>query len=537
MTTNLGGNSSIIVFSGLEPVEVSGFASHTVTTPNSDDVITVTDGLNPSNQAVHTVSGTSGGVAFESISFYNVTTFTIDTATNDAGSPNDTVSFALTGPAAGVTTIQLNTGGGSDILNFDGNSLTYALSSTTFTNATKPTVSYAGVETIGLTTGVFNVTPSVAANVQVNNGATLAGTGTVTGSTTVNTGGTVSPGQAAPGVLTPANTVFTSGGAFNVRLNGLIPSTQYSYLQVNGTIDLGGATLTGSIGGGFVPLPGDEFVIIHNDGIDATTGKFAHGDGVIVIGGKKFVVDYSYVGDSDGVANDVALVGFGAALGPDPCDPKRTALFVSATTGDDIIRFVSASGSAKIKVLIDGADQGTFSPSGMLLAFGQDGNDKITVEIPSASSWLYGQDGNDTLGSGNGDSILIGGLGDDRLTSGNGKDILIGGLNTDILSAGNGDDLLIASATIYDNNNAANRAALCRIEDEWSNGSGGYTGRIAHLSAGIGLGNAIKLNASTIINDAVIDQLTGGNGRDWFIRTNQDVISDKAGNEIETLLL
>jgi hypothetical protein len=534
--TTVGGNTSLVSFSGLEPVEVSGFASFTLTTPNSNDVLSVSDGVNGASQPVHTVSGTSGGVGIESISFFNVTTFTIDTATNDGGSPNDTVSVSLSGPAAGVTTIQINTGAGSDVVNFDGDGLTYGLSDTSFTTATRPNVGYGGVETLNLADGVFNAAAGVSADVNVNSGATLAGIGSVTGATTVNTGGTVSPGLAAPGTLTTANTVFTAGGTFNVQLNGLTPSAQFGVLQVNGTINLGGATLTGAIGGGFVPVPGDEFVIIRNDGTDAVTGTFSFGNGVVVIGGKKFIVDYNFAADPDGVGNDVALIGFGAALAVDPCNPKKTALFVSATTGDDVIRFVSAAGSAKIRVLINGDDQGVFSPSGTLIGFGQSGNDRITVEVPSKAAWLYGQNGDDTLAAGNGESLLLGGLGDDELTSGNGKDVLIGGLGADLLSAGNGDDLLIAGATDYDANSPANRAALCEIVDEWSSGSGGYVGRAAHLTAGVGPGGAIQLNASTITNDSVIDQLTGGNGRDWFLRGIQDIINGKAGNETDSVL-
>jgi hypothetical protein len=536
VVTHLGGQDSTVSFTGLEPVEISNMPGASLITPASQDAVAIANTTASGGESAYSVSGTSGGVGFESLIFFNVTTFTLDTATNDGASPNDTVSVALTGAVTGVMTIQVNTGAGSDAVNFDGDGLTHGLSNTSFTNATRPTVSYGGVETLGLTDGVFNAAAGVSANVNVNAGATLAGIGSITGATTVNTGGTVSPGVAAPGTLTTFDTVFTAGGTFNVRLNGLTPGTQHGVLRVNGTIDLGGAALTAAIGGGFVPLPGDEFVIIHNDGTDAVTGKFSFGDGVVVIGGKKFIVDYNFAADPDQVGNDVALIGFGAALSVDPCDPKKTALFVSATTGDDVIRFVSAAGSAKIRVLINGEDQGIFSPSGTLIGFGQAGNDRITVEVPSKAAWLYGQNGNDTLVAGNGESVLLGGLGDDELSSGNGKDVLIGGLGADLLDAGNGEDLLIAGATDYDTNSPANRAAICAIADEWSGGSGGYAGHISHLSAGVGAGGVIKLNASTITNDSAIDRLNGDNGRDWFLRGIGDIINGKAGNETDSAL-
>ena len=61
-------NGSAINFSGLEPVTVSGFNEFTFVTPNSDDSVTIDSPAAGQNR----ISGTSGGVAFESLTFSGV---------------------------------------------------------------------------------------------------------------------------------------------------------------------------------------------------------------------------------------------------------------------------------------------------------------------------------------------------------------------------------------------------------------------------------------------------------------------------------
>ena len=73
----VGGSS--IHFTGLEPVFVSGFSEFTFVTPDSNDILTVGPAAGQNR-----ISGTSGGVAFEALTFTNVTNFKIDAATNDA---------------------------------------------------------------------------------------------------------------------------------------------------------------------------------------------------------------------------------------------------------------------------------------------------------------------------------------------------------------------------------------------------------------------------------------------------------------------
>jgi hypothetical protein len=514
-------------------------ASFTMVTPNSADVLSLSDGLDAASQAVHTVSGTSGGVPFESLSFFNIDTFILDAAANDGASPEDAITVAMSGPAAGVSAVNVNTGAGADTmnvsaspgvpinlhagaggdqLNFAGDSQTFTMTGTSFSSATRQTVTYDGIDGIRLSTGTFNTSGSIAPPMVVDAAATLGGTGTVAGGMTVDNGGTVSPGVGGAGILGSGNASFAAGSTYSVDISGATAGTSFDQLNVTGTVNLGGATLTGTVNSSV--LPGDEFVIVRNDGADPVVGQFAGGS-LVTIDGKKFAVDYAFDADGDGKFNDVALLAFGAALGPDPCDPSRTALYVSGTTGDDVIRFVSVTGNKRVRVLINGEDEGTFEPSGLLLGFGQAGNDQISVEMPSKAAWLYGQGGDDSLTTGNGDSVLIGGLGNDHLTSGNGKDFLIGGAGADVLDSGNGEDLLIAGSTAFDTNSADHRHSLCLIDDAWTQG-----GRLSTL-----------LNGTNLFNDTDIDQLMGGNGTDRFFASAQDVITGLASKEIVTPLV
>ncbi len=105
--------ASSISFTGLEPVIIDGASSFTFTTPGSQDIIRV-DSLWP---GWNRVSGTSDNAVFESVSFTHVTSFVIDTATNDAdGSDNDTITIASNLVASGLQNLTIASGSGDDIL-------------------------------------------------------------------------------------------------------------------------------------------------------------------------------------------------------------------------------------------------------------------------------------------------------------------------------------------------------------------------------------------------------------------------------------
>lgn len=133
---------------------------------------------------------------------------------------------------------------------------------------------------------------------------------------------------------------------------------------------------------------------------------------------------------------------------------------------------------------------------------------------------LQGNGGADVLIGGSKNDVLIGGDGDDSLTGGGGRDVLIGGANQDTLRGDAGDDILIGGSTVH----SGNIAAIDAIMAEW-NSARAYATRIARLRDTGVLGGTVKLDGTTVLNDAgVADTLTGAADRDWFFQSANDVL-------------
>ena len=137
------------------------------------------------------------------------------------------------------------------------------------------TNTYTGATTVSA--GTLNVNGLLTSNVTVASGGTLGGTGT-TAAITTQSGGTVTPGT-SPGILSSGNVVLVSGSTFAVEIGGTTAgnaATNHDQLNVTGTIDLGNATLSTAAFNGFVPVIGNTFIIILNDGdvSDPITGTF-----------------------------------------------------------------------------------------------------------------------------------------------------------------------------------------------------------------------------------------------------------------------
>jgi len=131
-------------------------------------------------------------------------------------------------------------------------------------------------------------------------------------------------------------------------------------------------------------------------------------------------------------------------LQPDPADPARTALVVGGTAGHDVITFDTRRGGV-VAVLVNGRPQGTFTPTGRLIAFGGAGNDVLQTTNKTTLPVLFdGGDGNDLLAGGSANDTLLGGNGHDLLIGRNGNDRLDGGAGDDVLMGKSGDDQLIA---------------------------------------------------------------------------------------------
>ncbi|MFL5330019.1 MAG: beta strand repeat-containing protein [Gemmataceae bacterium] len=152
---------------------------------------------------------------------------------------------------------------------------------------------------------------------------TLGGSGSV-GTTTVTGTGKIAPGN-SPGKLATVNIAFNSGSVINIELNGPNVGNDYDQLVVNGTVDLGGATLSPSLG--YTPSVGQVFKIIDNDGTgDAATGTFnGYIEGATVtISGVNFTISYQ-----GGDGNDVTLTRQAAA----PPPPTVTSVILDEGSG------------------------------------------------------------------------------------------------------------------------------------------------------------------------------------------------------------
>jgi autotransporter-associated beta strand protein len=107
---------------------------------------------------------------------------------------------------------------------------------------------YTGATTVNEGKLVVASTGSIASGsaVTVNNGGTLAGTGTVAGMVTVNSGGTLSPGS-SPGLQNFGGLVLNDGGHYNWQILDAqgAAGTGYDSYNLTGSLNLGG--LTGAI--------------------------------------------------------------------------------------------------------------------------------------------------------------------------------------------------------------------------------------------------------------------------------------------------
>ena len=114
---------------------------------------------------------------------------------------------------------------------------------------------------------------------------------------------TLVPGASPGQVILVGNLTLDSDDELVMELNGTSPLTGYDNFVIQGTVTLGGATLT--LSRAFDPFPGDTFTIIDNDGSsDPVYGTFsAYPEGTIItLGGIPLTL--SYVG---GNGNDIVL--------------------------------------------------------------------------------------------------------------------------------------------------------------------------------------------------------------------------------------
>jgi uncharacterized delta-60 repeat protein len=261
------------------------------------------------------ISATGGLISLNGIKIANLQTFTVPGSSSSVliASPIDTNgqelrlnitgTIVLTGAIGNTGNVnQLGSGGA-------GGSGT---GTSVFTGAN----TFAGCTVSSGTMLVAGQQPTVP--VDVHGSGRLAGNGTVGSIFMSGSSGeiaTISPGNDGPSILNAAAGVEfanNSSLAFSrlaIDLNGKDVGTGYDRLDVTGTVNLHTTTqLAVTIAAGFVPAPGDTFIIIKNDGTDAVLGNFIGSSqpipegSLITVGSTSFQI--SYVG---GDGNDITL--------------------------------------------------------------------------------------------------------------------------------------------------------------------------------------------------------------------------------------
>ncbi len=114
--------------------------------------------------------------------------------------------------------------------------------------------------------------------VTISTGGELVGVGSLIGSVEVSSGGILSPGFDI-GVLTTGSLTLDPGSDFNAELLSAVPGN-YREESVTGTVHVAGATLNLSAFPAFNPHTGDQYIIINNEGTQATSGNFVAGTGI-----------------------------------------------------------------------------------------------------------------------------------------------------------------------------------------------------------------------------------------------------------------
>lgn len=198
-------------------------------------------------------------------------------------------------------------------------------------------------------------------------------------------------------------------------------------------------------------------------------------------------------------------------------------LILAGTAGNDHLFVRPSISSGYAEVYVGGAWQGNFSLNGLagVRVHGYGGDDLLEVVPNGTYQWqawpvyLFGGEGNDTINvSGSVAHVLVGGDGNDVLNGGPGGDLLVGGAGNDTLYGNGGSDLLIGGTTVYD----ANVSALVLLRLEWARTDVSLQSKVDHLNGTVAGGHngGHVLMASTVLDDAALDDLWGGADTDWF---------------------
>jgi autotransporter-associated beta strand protein len=148
---------------------------------------------------------------------------------------------------------------------------------------------------------------NASASTTVANTGTLGGNGSLSGPVTVDTGGTISPGDSIGTFSTGA---LTLSGTFlaEIDLNNGGPASA-DLLNLTGSFNISGGILMLSLGNLPANFAGGTFILVANDGADGINGTFSDITGLPT--GYSATVDYAFTGTDSlgriGDGNDLAI--------------------------------------------------------------------------------------------------------------------------------------------------------------------------------------------------------------------------------------
>ncbi len=503
-TTNGDGvitiDGSSITFTGLEPVTLTSMADLTLVTPNAGDDISVT-----SSGGTTEITGTSGGVGFESIAFSDIPTLTIDAATNGVGGDADSVTFASDLTDSLITSLSVNTGDGAD------------------------TIDASAVSSVGI-------------NVDAGAGDDTI-TGTQTDDTLAGGDGTDQVVDTAAGSLTLTDTELSAGDTDTLdsieaaRLFGSSGADNFDASAFSGSVEAdlygGNDVFLGGSGDDIARGNAGNDLLVGNGGNDWLIGG-AHldtlegGDGNDLLRGQGGRDDLSgddgddtldgggsadmtrEVGTGGFVATDTSLVGAGNDT---LIDLERVVL--SAGDGGVVVDLTEFHGNTSVVYLGNGDD----------IFRGSVGHDKVIGF--AGRDQLFGNGGSDTLRGSGGRDILDGGSGNDFLYGQGSVDVLTGGLGDDYLNAGAGNDTLTEEGDVdfvLTDSSLTGLGTDILIGVENVALTGGAGNNTIDASASSTKNTLSGLGGDDVISGgSAVDIITGGEGN--------DTLSGNAGND------
>ncbi|MDA1014248.1 MAG: calcium-binding protein [Planctomycetota bacterium] len=468
-TTNGSGtvvvDGNVIRFTGLEEtLYVDGTDQVTLVTPNAEDVLNVDSAAVDKN----VVSGTSGGVGFNSLTFQNVGDVSVDAASNDAvGGSADNVTVASPLVATGLQNFSVSTGAGDDTISA-GPNFALPVSGGAFSiNAgdgvdhlnssgdANFTLSDAELATSGPDGG-----GSVALNSSVETVSLTGGASNNTIDASGFTGSTTLSGEAGDDTLTGSqgdddifggtgsDVVLWNAGAGSDRIEGGAGESDQVYV-------------TATAGGDAVMLTAASTSTPNNPTRVTVAVSNAVGSDVLDLASVENVSLALGDGADSLHVNDLAGTDVGSVDANLGADASVDSVTVEGRENSDNITVAGHGGG---KVSIDGltADINLAAVSGdAIVVNGNDGDDRLysnnTVgvanltlngglgndQIDADASVITGGDGADVLTArGFADHVLDGGSGDDVIQGGPGVDHIDGGAGDDNLAGGAGDDML-----------------------------------------------------------------------------------------------